>query len=178
MARARRLSAFRAARRDRDGSAAVEFALIATPFFLMLFAILEIGLILVLNSVLENAATDASRLVRTGQAQQTKITREQFRDAFCRNMSVFARDCPERVFIDVRQVASFTNPGVPDPTSGGSFNPAILTYQTGEPGSLMLVRIWYEQPVVSPFLANTLSKLGSGDVLLSTAAAFRNEPYQ
>lgn len=177
MARAR-FSLIGRLRRDRDGAAAVEFALIATPFFLMLFAILEIGLVLVLNSVLENAATDASRLVRTGQVQQTRITREQFKDAFCANMSVFSGDCPDRVFIDVRQVAGFTNPGVPDPTSGGTFNPAILTYETGEPGSLMLVRIWYDQPVVSPFLANYLSKAQNGGVLLSTAAAFRNEPYQ
>ena len=35
--------------RNRDGSAAVEFAMVAFPFFLMLFAIIEVALILTID---------------------------------------------------------------------------------------------------------------------------------
>ena len=55
--------------RSRDGSAAVEFALVALPFCFMIFAILEVVLIFTLDSVLENAAINTGRLVRTGQAE-------------------------------------------------------------------------------------------------------------
>ena len=35
-------SGFRRLRANKDGSAAIEFALLATPFFLLVFAIIEI----------------------------------------------------------------------------------------------------------------------------------------
>ena len=52
-----RSSPIRSARskRRREGAAAVEFAMVAIPFFLMIFSILELGVVFVLDSVLETA---------------------------------------------------------------------------------------------------------------------------
>ena len=44
-------------RRNRRGSAAVEFALIATPFFALLFAIIETSIVFFAGQVLETGAT-------------------------------------------------------------------------------------------------------------------------
>ena len=57
-------------RRRREGSTAVEFALVAFPFFILLFGILEIGLMLLVDALVETAASDAGRQIRTGLAQQ------------------------------------------------------------------------------------------------------------
>lgn len=168
----------RARGRKREGSSAVEFAMVAMPFFFMMFAIIEIGMIFVTDSILENATVETGRLVRTGQAAGSSLTDEQFKTRFCDRMSIFASQCPDRVTIDVREIPQFRNQNPPDPMANGvSFDPTVLGYETGQPGSLMLVRIWYRQPLLTPFLAQGLSKLGDGTTIMMTTTTFRNEPY-
>lgn len=162
----------------REGATAVEFALVGLPFFMLTFAILEIGLIFVLSAVLDTAVVGTGRLVRTGQAETQSMTAEQFRTQFCSRMSVFSGDCGDRVFIDVREVQQFRTPLAPDPMQSGAFNENVLTYQTGQPGSLMLVRIWYRQPVVTPFLQQALARLDDKSAWLISTTSFRNEPYR
>lgn len=167
--------------RAREGSTAVEFAFVALPFFMLLFAILEIGLILVLDAVVETAVTDTGRLVRTGQAQMevVKVTKEDMLKKFCTQMSVFAGDCPSRAFMDVRVVNSFSNPlEENDPMYSGAFEPGKTLFQPGNPGDRIMVRVWYEHPIITPFLAQALTKSDDGQVLLTTTMAFQNEPYQ
>ena len=48
----------------RGGAAAVEFALISVPFFLLLFGIIELALVFLLSTTLDNAAVEASRTIR------------------------------------------------------------------------------------------------------------------
>lgn len=165
-------------RRDRDGSAAVEFAFVAMPFCLMIFAILEVGLIFTLDSVLENAAIDTGRLVRTGQASAQGMTAAEFKNQLCRRMSVFAGDCAARATVDVRVIPQFdTTPAPPpDPLAGGRFDDSSLTYDNGAPGNLMLVRVWYKHPLATAFLSQGLSKIGDRTAVLTATTAFRNEP--
>ena len=60
---------FRAFRRNNRGSAAVEFSLIAVPFFALFFAIVETGIVFFASQVLETATQDSARMIMTGQAQ-------------------------------------------------------------------------------------------------------------
>ena len=55
--------------RHQKGAAAVEFALVATPFLALLFAIIESALVFFAGQMLESAASDAGRMIMTGQAQ-------------------------------------------------------------------------------------------------------------
>ncbi|WP_312784893.1 TadE/TadG family type IV pilus assembly protein [Brevundimonas sp.] len=165
-------------KRDREGSTAIEFAMLAMPFFFLLFGILEIGMLLLLDAVVETAVSDTGRLVRTGQAQQQTLTTADIKQKLCARMSVFSADCPSRAFIDVRVVDSFTTPIAPNPLSSGVFDQSKLTYQPGAPGDRVMVRIWYEQPIVTPFIAQALSRSTDHKVWLTTTLAFRNEPYQ
>ncbi|AYG94469.1 pilus assembly protein [Brevundimonas naejangsanensis] len=165
-------------RRRREGSTAVEFAMVALPFFLLLFGILEIGLLLLVDALAETAVSDAGRQVRTGQAQELKLKPEDIKARLCANMSVFAADCPNRAFIDIRVVDDFSDPVAPDPLASGLFDPSVLRYQPGGPGDRVLVRVWYEQPIITPFIAQALSRTTDHRVMLTTTLAFRNEPYQ
>lgn len=160
---------------NRDGATAVEFALVILPFCFMMFAILEIGLVFVLDSVLENATINTGRLVRTGRASAQSMTSEQFKTQLCNRMSIFSGDCASRVHVDVREIPVF-NTTPPDPMTGGAFNAGALGYTNGAPGSLMLVRVWYKHTLVTPFLAQGLSRLNDGTAMLTATTAFRNEP--
>lgn len=164
--------------RRREGSTAVEFALVALPFFILLFGILEIGLLLLVDALVETAVSDAARQVRTGLAQEQALRPEDIKTRLCANMSVFARDCPDRAFIDIRVVDDFARTPEGDPLADGVFDPGVLTYEPGGPGDKVLVRVWYEQPIVTPFIAQAVSRASDSRVMLTTTLAFRNEPYQ
>jgi Flp pilus assembly protein TadG len=77
--RAIKPSIFARLRRDRSGSAAVEFAMIAAPFFLLLFAMIEVAAVFFTGTVLENAVLETARQIRTG----------------CRGVSQFWNNRPE-----------------------------------------------------------------------------------
>ena len=161
--------------RSTDGSAAVEFGMVALPFILMVFAILELGLVFVTDSVLENATIETGRLVRTGRASAQSMTAATFKTTLCGRMSIFSADCATRATVDVRVIPQFaTTP--PDPMSGGTFNNGVLTYSNGVPGDLILVRVWYRQPLLTTFLGQGLSRMNDGAAMLTATTAFRNEP--
>lgn len=164
-------------RRAREGSAAVEFAIVALPFFFMMFSVLELAFVFVLDSVMENATIETGRLVRTGQADAQNFNATTFRTNLCSRMSIFSSDCASKVTVDVRRIPQFTNPNVPDPLGGSSFDPNVAAYDGGNPGDIMLVRAWYQHTLVTPFLAQGLSKLNNGKAYLTATTAFRNEPW-
>jgi hypothetical protein len=163
--------------RRREGSSAVEFAMLALPFFFMMMCIIEIAFVFVLDSVLENATIESGRLLRTGQADTSDFSDTRFRDELCSRMSIFEADCDDRITIDVRVIPQFSSPNLPDPMSGGTFSAGGLGYDNGSPGSLMLVRAWYRHRLFTPFLEQGLSRLGDGYAYLSATTAFKNEPY-
>lgn len=149
--------------------------MVVLPFCIMIFAILEVALIFTLDSVLENAAIETGRLVRTGQASAQGMTADQFKTQLCNRMSIFSGDCPTKATIDVRVIPQFqTTP--PDPMSGGSFDASGLTYANGNPGDLILVRVWYRHPLLTTFLSQGLSRMNDGAAILTATTAFRNEP--
>lgn len=165
-------------RKRREGQAAVEFAMVAAPFFFMLFAILELGLVFVTDSVVENAVSQTGRLVRTGQAQNAGMTAQQFKDEVCERMSIMATDCQSNASIDVRVLDQFRNPTPPDPMANGtSFDATKLVFETGSPGSIVLVRVWYKKPLITPLMSQAMSRLGDGNMYMTSTATFRNEPY-
>lgn len=161
--------------RATDGSAAVEFGMVALPFVLMMFAILEIGLVFVTDSVLENATIETGRLVRTGQASAQSMTAATFKTSLCGRMNIFAADCASRATVDVRVIPQFATVP-PDPMATGTFDNGVLTYSNGVPGDLVLVRVWYRQPLLTTFLAQGLSRMNDGAAMLTATTAFRNEP--
>src|SRR6202142_2575700 len=66
-----------------SGAAAVEFGIIGSSFMLMLVASFEFGYMLFIQSVLDNSARAAARLVRTGQAQQSANSQTTFSNLLC-----------------------------------------------------------------------------------------------
>ena len=74
---------FRRFRRDQSGSSAVEFSLVAAPFFALLFAIIESGLVFFASQVLEHGVQDSGRLVYTNQMTGTNTNLTDFKADLC-----------------------------------------------------------------------------------------------
>lgn len=177
--RARFISAgtVKALSRDRRGSVAVEFSLIAIPFFMLLFGILETGLVFFGNSMLDKATADAARLVRTGQAQAQNMTASQFHDYICTQVSPLL-NCGANLQVDVEAFSDFGNVNIPNPIdANGNLDPNLNHYVIGGPGDIVLVRTFYTWDIITPLLRPFFSNLSNGQRLMSSAATFRNEPF-
>ncbi|MBC8129296.1 MAG: pilus assembly protein, partial [Rhizobiaceae bacterium] len=64
------LAPFGRFRRDRKGVAAVEFAILAIPFFVTVFAIVETSLVFLAELTLDQSVDRVARKVRTGELER------------------------------------------------------------------------------------------------------------
>jgi len=171
----RRLLALRQMRRlarKEDGAAAIEFGMVAAPFLLLIFAIMETAMVFFAGQTLETAVSDSSRLIMTGQAQAQGFNQSAFKDAVCGKIyGLF--DCQAGVHIDVKSYPSFASVNLTPPLdAGGNFDPN-MSYQPGGPGDIVVVRLFYQWPI----FVSLLSNMSGNNRLLIATAAFRNEPF-
>ncbi|UPJ50743.1 pilus assembly protein [Bradyrhizobium sp. 200] len=163
-------------RRNRKGAAAVEFALVAPIFFAVLFAIIELALVFFASQILETVTQDSARLIMTGQAQNTKLTKEQFKTAVCARL-VTMFDCANGVSIDVRSYPAFAGVNIAEPIDSAKVYIDDTKYCPGKDGDVVVVRLFYPWPIFVTGLGLNLTNLASGKRLLTATAAFQNEPF-
>ena len=176
--RARLRGAIKTLIRSERGAAAVEMALVATPFFMLLFGIIEIGMIFLISASLENGMDIAARTIRTGQFQTgSTTTAAAFKTSICNTFGWFQSDCTANLYVDVRTFSTFSAITAPQPVSNGSFNSSALTFTPGGPNDIVVVRAYYQWPLIAPFFDRALQQLNGGVALLTSTFAFRNEPY-
>jgi Flp pilus assembly protein TadG len=163
-------------RRNRRGSFAVEFALVAPIFFALLFAIIETAMVFFASPVLETVTQDSARLIRTGQAQTAAYTQAQFKTFVCGQVGVLF-DCANGIYVDVQSYNAFSNVAIVDPIDAGrNFLPA-MNYNPGNAGDIVVVRLFYKWPLFVTGLGYYIANLTGSQRLLTATAAFRNEPY-
>ena len=175
-------------RRSRCGSAAVEFALIAPLFFVLLFAIIELALMFLATQVLETAVQNSARMILTGQAQSGQLPacpatsscttqQELFKNYVCQNSANTLFECSQ-LYVDVQSYsnsfASVTLSSHID--SAGNFDPT-MNYNPGGSGQVVVVRLFYQWPLFVTGLGFNISNLAGNKRLLVATAAFQNEPY-
>lgn len=172
-----RSHALRFARAD-GGAAAVEMALIAMPFLALTFGIIQLALIFLVSASVENAMDAASRTIRTGQFQTGAApTPAAFKTSICDSLGWLQGDCDANLYLDVETFPTFAAVTAPPVVVNKVFNPAVLTFTPGVPGSIVVVRAYYEWPLQAPLMSQGLQTIGGGKALLTTTIAFRNEPY-
>jgi Flp pilus assembly protein TadG len=159
----------------QQGTTAVEFGLLAVPFFAVLFAILETGFFFVAQEELQSATTAAARLIMTGQAQNQGLTASTFQQQVCAN-AVALFTC-SGIYVNVQNFSSFSGMSMLNPLQNGNFNSASLNYNVGGPGDIELIQVFYQWPVITGLLGFNLSNMNGNNRLLVATAVFRNEPY-
>ena len=163
--------------RGEDGIAAVEFGIVALPFFALMFAIMETAIIFFASQTLETAVADSARLIMTGQAQQQNFDQAQFKNAVCaRIMGLF--DCAAGLKIDVKTYNNFSSISTSKPIDANGNLVNNFGYSPGLAGDIVVVRLMYEWPIyVSMLGLNKLSDIAGNKRLLVATATFRNEPF-
>ncbi|MGA7023595.1 MAG: TadE/TadG family type IV pilus assembly protein [Pseudolabrys sp.] len=162
--------------RQQDGSAAVEFGMVAVTFLGLTFAILETALVFFAGQTLETAVTDSARLIMTGQAQTGGWSKEDFKNAVCTQVyGLF--DCAVQMYVDVKTYTSFAAITQTPPVTNGQLDPLKVSYSPGGVGDIEVVTLYYAWPIYVSLLGNNLADMGSNRLLVATAV-FRNEPYQ
>jgi len=163
---------------DNSGIAAVEFALIATPFFLLLFGLIEISLIFIVSTTLEHGLTEASRQIRTGSFQQNPSSSlDSFKMDVCDELFDLL-ECPGGLILDITTFTNFSNTARPPRIDeDGVFSGANEQFSPGSRNDIVLIRAYYEWELITPFISAPLSNLDNGNLLIETGIAFRNEPF-
>jgi Flp pilus assembly protein TadG len=183
--------------KEKSGTSSIEFALLALPFMVVVFASLETFVAFTGEQLLVNATETMARKVRTGEITfgidpATDMSREQFRKAFCDEISIIMTCSeteatnPSKLFLDVRSFADFSQIPAAIPRVGGAgsdLNTSGFEFAPGGPTTINIVRAYYRWEVmtdlVRPYVTN-LRPAGSSmpkDYLMVSTAAFRNEAY-
>ena len=98
---------FRRFGRDERGATFMEFALVGPMFIFLLLAIIEIGLTMLTQFVLDGGARTAARLVMTGQVQGSGGV-GAFQTALCSQVETMIPSC-SGVLFEVQTFANFSS---------------------------------------------------------------------
>jgi Flp pilus assembly protein TadG len=182
-------------RRNREGSAAIEFMLIAPLFFALLFAIIETAIMFFASQVLETITQDAARVVMTGQAQNGQVlecagvacTPARFKQYVCDQIPAGLFNCG-LLTVDVQNYPNYQSITLPTPIdTNGNFSNAGMGYNPGASSactnntscanSIVVVRLYYAWQLFVTGLGYNISNMNGNQRLLMATAVFRNEPF-
>lgn len=161
----------------RRGATAVEFALVAAPFLALMFGVLELGLVFMVSTTLDNATEAAARTIRTGQLQNGGGSGGTFKQAICDNMTWLGSSCSGKLTVDVRTFPKFADVAMSDPVTDGAVDASKTTFTPGNGEDIVVVRAYYEWTLITPMLNAGLANLGGTKRLIYSTVTFRNEPY-
>jgi Flp pilus assembly protein TadG len=172
-------NAIRRFRRNRRGSVAVEFALVAPVFFALLFGIIESAIVFYAGQVLETGTQDSTRLMYTHQAYDTGMDETAFKTDLCNRIAVLF-NCTGNLpslSVDVKYYPPGTAIDLTDPIVNGNLT-GPFTYQVPPPGSVntVVVRVFYQWPLYVTGLGYNIANLNGSQRLLAATAAFHVEP--
>ncbi len=185
------LARYRCLWRDRRGSTAVEFAMIAPVFFLIVVATFELSLYLFLSGSVQSAVMMASRYGATGQQAGLLDRQQRIVDIVEDRTWGFVTIKPEDV--DTLVYESFADIGQGEPfddiNGNGTFDSGTETFTDvngngtwdsdmgaaglGGPGDIVLYKISFSTDVITnlvrPIFGDTFHYIAS--------VAVRNEPF-
>lgn len=174
---------------ESRGVTTIEFAMVAGPFIVLIVAIMTIGTQFMALHTLEHGVAEASRKIRTGEAQTAGFSLGDFRELVCDSVEFFI-PCDERLVVHVESATTFA--GLIPPTAcvtNGTLTPAsgspgdALASVAGQENMKVLVTACYDwQAGVGLWqriwnLASPMPPV-QGKTILSAATVFQTEPYK
>ncbi|MCC7251308.1 pilus assembly protein [Hyphomicrobium sp.] len=176
-------------RADVRGVTAVEFGLVAAPFFLVVMGLVTVGTQYMSMHFLEHGVEVASRKLRTGEAQKAGLTVSDFRGLFC-DAAGFIIPCDEHLVIHIKSSDTFA--GLSPITScvtDGSLTPAegnggdAVRSHAGDASAAVMVSACYQWDMglgLWQTIWNIILPVPTveGSPVLSAVTAFRSEPFE
>lgn len=178
--------------RARGGATAVEFALVAVPFFALVGACLENGIVFWEQEILQQAVADASRQIYTGAFQTTNAGTTdpatlmgRFRRAICTQPNGTPRitifNCAN-VRVSITQASSYTaaspvSPVATNASGVSDWNANFAGYSCAGASAIVIVQAAVDIPVFFPLLGAAVANLPNNRRVLQAARVFKVEPY-
>ena len=163
---ARLMSGLRRLRRNRRGVAAVEFAMIAPIFLVVLCGIIENGLILCTQFLLDNATRDAARMIMLGSTSES---------AFSNQIKTEVSSLINGSDIRYNVVSGTSFASLPTTLTTDASGNIINTYSPGGSAQqAVLVRVGYNRPFLFPGYGTFV---GMKSELLVSTVVMKSEPY-
>ena len=158
--------------------------MLAFPFLITLFAVLETGISMTVQQTLVNATDDVARQIRTGEI--TSITPGELANKICERLpAMVPNGCPG-LQVDLRTYTSFKNAAEQDVNVegenivldyDGKGKAKALKAEIGGSGAKQTLRTYYFWPLTTKMIQDSLGKSGNGKLLLSSSQTWQNEAY-
>ena len=165
--------------KNGSGSVAIEFAALAIPFSMLVFAILESCISFAGQQVLANATDNVARQLRTGQVKASDMNETVLRDMICDDLEIIvASGCPG-LEVDLRQYATFEDAAKEriKLTSDRDIDTTGFAVTPGPSMSKNMLRVFYRWPVMTDFMRKSMSNLKDGKTLHFATVTWQNEPF-
>ncbi|GEO87217.1 MULTISPECIES: TadE/TadG family type IV pilus assembly protein [Alphaproteobacteria] len=182
--------------KSRDGAAAIEFAILAIPYFMIIFAILETFTAYTAEQMVTNAVNTMARELRTGNitynlGRSTDMNQTEFRAAFCDEISIMIAcsnsevETPAKLYLDVEEMPTFKDIAdkVGIPRTGGEYSDldtSAFHFSPGGSGSINLLRAYYRWDITLDFIrgiTHIRPDANTQQFLIIATTAFQNEGY-
>ena len=162
-------------KKDEDGVTAIEFSILALPFFTLVFAIIETSVFFLAGQYLEASVDNVARKVRTGQLDNT-LTEAQFRQEVC-NEAAIMFDC-SGLKLDMQVAATFDDlDDPPTPDADGNYDDSGYSFTAPGPIQIVQITATYEWPVITNLAAPLSTNAAGRWALLHVISVLRTEPY-
>lgn len=163
--------------KDREGTTAIEFAMIAMPFTYLLIAIVEISLMMTAFNLLQAGTGEVSRMIRTGALQQEDAASQEvlFAQALCDRIEAFI-PC-DNVEYEVVPMESFSQAATYEASFDSEGGLVSGGFALGGPTDIMLIRTVYRYPLMTPFFAQVMADGPGNTRLLMSTQVMEVEPY-
>ena len=166
---------FRRFSKDRKGSTAIEFAILALPFMVIIFAILEIAIMFFMDSGLDAAMHKAVRQVRVGTAKSASWDINKFKATICAEMA-YSFSCSANLKVRATVVTDMSSVSKVYPIVNGVFT-LTEDFNIGGSGNYVLVQAFLTWDPVLKLYTFSGGRLNDGKYVLGAAELFKNEPF-
>jgi Flp pilus assembly protein TadG len=160
---------------NSSGATAIEFAMLALPFFLLVLAIIEVCLSFGGQQVLVNATNDVARQYRTGQIRPTNnpaADETKLRDEICERLEIIVSSGCPGLTVDLQSYTTFE-----DAAKVPIAYPDKDVATPGLAGSKNMLRAYYRWPLITDLLQLMGSKDKDGTTMHFAVAVWQNEPF-
>lgn len=161
----------------QHGAVAVEFALAALPFFMLVIGIIEVAMLFAAGTVLEGGTMAASRTIRTGQTQQAANPSTYFRQNLCAKIGALIPCAQLRYEVLHPAGNSFNDADGMEPSFDANGNLITAGFDAGGVSDVVVIRTSYRYHFITPFIGALLSKNADNSATMVSTVTLRSEPY-
>ena len=177
---------------NNSGVTAIEFAVVAPTFMLLLCGIIEFAMIMMLFNVMEGATAISSRLGKTGYST-VGLTRQQTIIKAIKDRAGSLID-PTKLTVTSKFYKQFDQIGDPEPfidanhngvrdpsesytdiNGNGVWDSDMGSSGYGSASDIVVYTVTYPWPIATPIISNLVGT--GGNYNITTHAVVKNEPY-